>query len=140
MNLIVRQKGDPRFAEILNNIKIGTLSEADKQDLYALHTDTTAFSRDSVHLLRTNILAGNYDHEQLQNLPGSQFTIKCQDTKKDLHTTSPVTVTTNNIYETGGLPSEIEIAVWAPYMLTKNLDTADHSGNGVIGTIHHIDI
>lgn len=63
--------------------------------------------------------------------------------KKDLSTNAvSVTVpsTNTNIHETGGLPTSIEIAVGAPFMLTKNIDTSDHMVNGVIGTIQHMDI
>ena len=143
LTAIVRQKGDPRFSEILNNVRVGILTEEDEQDLKALEsTDTSSFPPSTVHLFRTNELAAVYnDIKQLRLLPGPHVAICCQDTQKDLHTNSvPVKVTSTSIYGTGGLPGSIEIAVGAPFMITKNIDTSDHLVNGVIGTIRHIDI
>ena len=74
-------------------------------------------------------------------LHGQHFRIQCQDTKKDLHTNSvPITVTSNNIYQTGGLPASIKIAVGVPFMIKNNIDPYDHLVNGVIITIQHIQI
>ena len=142
LTTIVRQKGDPRFAEILNNVRVGTLTDEDEQELKDLETtDVSKFPQDTIHLFRTNELADLYNDEQLRKLPGPHVIIHCQDTKKDLHTNSvPVKVTTTSIYETGGLPTSIQIAVGAPFMITKNVDTSEHLVNGVIGTIQHIDI
>ena len=142
LTTIVHQKGDPHFAEILNNIRLGTVSAEDEQDLLDLqNTDCSEFPTDTVHLFRTNMLAATYNDEQLQKLPQPHFKIQCADTKKDLYTNSvPVTVTSTSVYETGGLPAEIEIAIGAPFMLTKNVNTSDHLVNGAIGNIEHIDI
>ncbi|WAR17566.1 hypothetical protein MAR_032160 [Mya arenaria] len=76
-------RGDPRFAEILKNFRVGTLTQEDEQDLKNLeHTDTSKFSQDTVHLFRTNQLAALYNEQQLKTLPEPHLLIHCQDTKK----------------------------------------------------------
>lgn len=69
------------------------------------------------------------------------MTINSRDSKKDMHTNSTsVTVLSENIYKTGGLPQTLTIAKGAKFLITKNIDIADHIVNGVIGTIVAFDI
>ncbi|KAK3086403.1 hypothetical protein FSP39_017935 [Pinctada imbricata] len=134
---IVRQKGDPQFAEILSRVRTGETSEEDITLLNDLHnTDTSNFPKDTVHLYMTNNQVDSYNIQKLQELSGPHLTITAKDSKRDLHTNlEQVTITSTNMYQTGGLSSSITFAKGARLMLTKNYDIADHLVNGVIGTL-----
>ncbi|KAK3109198.1 hypothetical protein FSP39_025266 [Pinctada imbricata] len=106
---IVRQKGDPQFAEILSRVRTGETSEEDITLLNDLHnTDTSNFPKDTVHLYMTNNQVDSYNIQKLQELSGPHLTITAKDSKRDLHTNlEQVTITSTNMYQTGGLSSSI---------------------------------
>ena len=142
LTTIVRQQGDTQFAEILSRIRTGDHTDDDIQELTKLEqTDSDHFPNDTIHLYVTNKQVRSYNNQKLALLPGPRVTITARDTKKDIHTnTTNVTVTSDNIYKTGGLPQSLTIAKGARFLLTKNIDIADHLVNGVIGTIVAFDI
>ena len=142
LTTIVRQKGDPVFADLLSRVRLGKTTESDIQLLKNLeHTNTDTFPPDTVHIYKTNKQVNEYNEQKLALLPQPHIIVKAQDSKKDLHTnTTSVEIKSDNIYETGGLPSSLIIAKGARWMITKNIDISDHLVNGVIGTIEHIDI
>ncbi|XP_062618879.1 uncharacterized protein LOC134280486 [Saccostrea cucullata] len=134
---IVRQKGDPQFAEVLSRVRTGETFDEDILMLKDLQdTDTSAFPKDAVHLYMTNSQVDEYNIQKLQELPTPHVTVKARDSKHDLHTNlEKVTINSTNLYQTGGLPSSLTFAKGARLMLTKNYDIADHLVNGVIGTL-----
>ena len=142
LTTIIRQKGDPSFAQMLSHIRLGQTTDADKAALESLqYTNTDQFPKDTVHLYLTNKQVDEYNREKLSELPQPHITIKANDTRKDLHTNSTeITVQCNNIHKTGGLPESLTLAEGARWMLTKNIDISDHLVNGVIGTIAHLDL
>lgn len=77
----------------------------------------------------------------LAALDSPKITINARTSKRDLHTnTVLVNMEESNIYKTGGLPGSIVIAKGARWMLTRNIDVADHLVNGATGIIENIDI
>ena len=141
---IVRQKGDPDFADILSRVRTGTdtMTDDDIMKLKELEkTPTENFPEDTIHLYFTNAQVGNYNEIRLAKLNIPKITIHAKDSKKDLHTNAaPVQIRENNIYKTGGLPQSMTICKGARWMLTKNIDVSDHLVNGATGIIQHIDI
>lgn len=138
---IVRQKGDPTFAQLLSRVRVGSMTTQDIESLETLqHTPTDDFPPDTVHLYFTNNQVSSYNKEKIEPLP-NKITIKCQDSKRDTSTnTVPITITSENIHNTGGLPATLTIAKNAKVMVTKNIDIADHLVNGLIGIVKHIDV
>ncbi|KAK6175926.1 hypothetical protein SNE40_014301 [Patella caerulea] len=139
---IVRQKGDPVFAEELSRIRTGNMTHEDIGVLNQLeNTDTSNFPIDTVHLYMTNQQVSVYNIEKLETLPQPHITIASVDSKRDLHTNiQSITIPPSSIYQTGGLPLQLTIAKGARVMLTKNCDIADHLVNGVIGTVVEFNI
>jgi hypothetical protein len=136
---IVRQKGDPEFASMLSRIRIGKHTPSDVETLERL--ENTSVSEGTVSVFLTNSLKDNYNKEQLQKLNTQVYTIKAIDSKKDIHTRRiPVTVTSSNIHQTGGLAAEIQVAENARYMHTKNTDISEGLVNGATGTIKRLEI
>ena len=142
LTTIVRQQGDTKFAEILLRVRTGEHTDDDIQEMTKLEqTDSDGFLNDTIHLYVTNKQVRSYNNQKLALLPGPHVTITARDTKKDIHTnTTNVTVKSDNIYKTGGLPQTLTIAKGARFLLTKNIHIADHLVNGVIGTIVEFDI
>ena len=117
---IVRQKGDPEFADVLSRVRICETSEKDIDMLKDLQsTDTSAFPKDAVKIstwptarltTTTSRSFGNFLNHML----------KASDSKRVLHTNlEEVTITSSNMYQTGGLPSSLTFAKGARLMLTK---------------------
>lgn len=139
---IVRQKGDPEFAEILSRIRIGQIEDKDVESLQLLkNTDTSSFPGDVVHVFFTNKQAAVYNSEKLQSLGCPVISVRAQDCKKDLYTnSSQVNITSESLYETGNLTRELQLAIGCRFMLTKNIDIVDHLVNGASGTVISLDI
>ena len=94
-----------------------------------------------MHLYLTNKQVDKYNQQKLAELPPPHVTIEAKDSRKDLLTnTTEIKVECSNIYKTGGLPGSLTLAKGARFMLTKNIDIADHLVNGVIGRIVHLDL
>lgn len=136
---IVRQKEDPRFANILSRIRLGEHTTEDVTLLKDLENNSNV-SEGSISIFLTNVLKDLYNENQLNLLSSEVFTIKAKDTRRDIYTKRvPVQVTSINPHETGGLEAEIKVALNARYMQTKNVDTEDGLVNGATGTIVKLD-
>ena len=112
LTAIVRQKGDPHFAQILSRVRLGQTSEADKTALKELqNTNTDHFPPDTVHLYLTNKQVDKYNQQRLAQLPPPHVTIEAKDSRKDLLTNiTEIKVECSNIYKTGGLPESLTLA------------------------------
>ncbi|KAK3098765.1 hypothetical protein FSP39_022868 [Pinctada imbricata] len=137
---IVRQKGDPEFANLLSRVRIGKQTESDITTLKSLEQNLSV-PNDALSIFLTNELKDMYNNKQLDQLSSKVYTIKAKDTKRDLHSGCiAVNITSTNPHETGGLASEIQVALMAKYMLTKNVDISDGLVNGATGIIMKLDI
>jgi hypothetical protein len=139
---IVRQRSDPTFAQVLSRIRVGEWNDDDISKLTELeNTDTSTFPPDVIHLFMTNAQTDAHNEHMLRTLASPKITIKARDSRRDLHTgLSPVTVTSKNVHDTGGLRSEIQVSEGARWILTKNIDLADHLVNGATGTVVNITV
>ncbi|KAK3100749.1 hypothetical protein FSP39_024640 [Pinctada imbricata] len=137
---IVRQKGDPEFANLLSRVRIGKQTESDITTLKSLEQNFR-IPNDALSIFLTNELKDMYNNKQLDQLSSKVYTIKAKDTKRDLHSGCiVVNITSTNPHETGGLASEIQVALMAKYMQTKNVDISDGLVNGATGIIMKLDI
>ena len=89
----------------------------------------------------TNAQVSDYNQSQLTKFSTPVIKIRAQDSKKDLYTgRAKITITNDKPHETGGLAAEVQVAVNARYMHTKNTDLSDGLVNGAVGTVTHIEI
>ena len=71
----------------------------------------------------------------------NKVTIHAKDCKREIIThIVPISITSENLYQTGGLLSSLTLAKGAKVMLTKNIDISDNLVNGAIGTLVEYDI
>ncbi len=138
---IVRQKGDPVFAEILSRIRIGKHTQEDMRVLAECeNTNTDSFPDDTINIFVTNDQVRDHNELKMENFP-NKITIAAQDSAKDNDTnTTTVVVTNQNVHDTGGLPGSLTLAPGIKVLVTKNIDIADHLVNGVSGTVKRIAI
>ncbi len=139
---IVRQKGDPVFAEILSRIRIG---EHTQEDIRAIteceNTNTDNFPDDTINIFATNEQVRDYNKLKMEQFH-DKVTILAHDSAKDKETnTTDISVNVNqNTHATGGLPGSLTLAIGIKVLLTKNIDISDHLVNGVTGTVKKIAI
>ena len=141
---IVRQNGDPEFAELLNRMREGNETQEDIHVIKLLsETDTSDWPVDHCKLYITNRLKDIENDKYLKDFREGGHpvhTIIAKDLKMDittnLHKVNHYIVRKDAaISETGNLPSCIEICEGSRVMLTVNLDVSDHLINGAIGTV-----
>ena len=138
---VMRQKGDTRLIDLLNNIRVGRLTENDKELLKSrfIETDNEFFPTDAVHIFAENEPARLHNNLMQERIEKPSFTLDATDHVPDR--------VPDHIYnrilgqrqsQTGGLASKLTVKVGAKVMLTYNVDTCDKLTNGQIGTIVHI--
>ena len=136
---IVRQRSDPRFAELLFRLREGKHTVDDIAEIKKLeHTDTSAWPDHVTHLYMTNFLAGRYNEQCLAELETEDneiLTVVAKD-EGPKNTTIPIDLAITN---TGNLKKCLRICKGAKVMLTKNLDIGDKLINGTLGTIVKLD-
>ena len=140
---IVRQSGDPKFAEILSRVRTGDQTDEDVNFIDNLkNTDLGNLSTSHTTLYITNRLAGLENDRCLANLPGNKITILAKDSKHDLFTNSSAHSIPHDapLHKTGGLPFSLTICAGARCFMTTNEDLDDHLVNGATGTIRGFNI
>ena len=131
---IVRQSGDPDFAQLLNRVREGKQTDNDIIQIKALaNTNTSAWPDEFVRVFLNNYLAGKENEV---------FIIKAEDTKKDLETgTCSFSIPDyTGLNRTGNLPAKLKLCVGARIMLTDNISVSDRLINGSIGTVKHLEV
>ncbi len=139
---IVRQKGDPVFAEILSRIRIGKHTQEDIRAIAQCeNTNTDNFPDDTINIFATNEQVRDYNKLRMEQFQ-DKITIFAQDSTKDKETnTTDITVNVNqNTHDTRGLPGSLTLAPGIKVLVTKNIDISDHLVNGVTGTVKKIAI
>ena len=128
---IMRQKGDQKFIEILNNIRIGKVVDANVQLLAKCKTDINKLKADTTLLFAENSLKGSHNLKNLANIQYPLLEIMAIDkfpavVPPDL--LKKFQECTQN--KTGGLAMNLRIKKDARVMLTSNLDIRDRLING----------
>ena len=138
LKTIVRQQGDPYFAELLSRVRTGDHTKDDISFLKNLENNDE-LSGDCMCLFLTNAEVDLYNVNMLSSLKTKTFTIVARDVARDNNIgLSTITINSTNPHETGGLRTVLNFAVGARYMHTKNTDIEDNLVNGALGTIKHI--
>ena len=74
---VMRQKGDCVFIDLLNNIRIGCLTEADEELLKSRFIEITDenFPHDAVHLFAENAPANQHNHLMLSQIDSAEYSV-----------------------------------------------------------------
>ena len=136
---IMRQKDDRLFAELLNRVSTDSCTEADIKllETRVIKQTTKDYPSDSLHVYTMLKNVNKYNAEMMGKLNGPKYTIKSIDNRVDKNSGLKVEFS-HRASDTGGLSSEIQIAVGCRVMLTYNMDVSDGLVNGATGRVVHI--
>ena len=142
LDQIVRQKGDQSFAQLLCRVRKAECTDVDLDALKAREIEDGAldYPQDAIHVYRLNKDVDQHSMTKLQNLTSLHqlVTITAIDHTKDKHTRQLDMTMPRNKADTGGLVSELHLAVGAKVMLTVNVDVSDGLVNGAMGIVEAI--
>ena len=143
---IMRQRDDLLFAQTLQSLARGKLTDEQKSLLQSRLVSLDQVPQDALHLFETNQAVSAFNSETLRKMQTDGATSLAMDTcQGDASDTVKanfldyVKGLSNKISETAGLPSELEFKVDARYMMTINVDTADGLVNGATGRLKLIE-
>ena len=132
-----RQGEDRVYADFLNRVRLGMMTEEDKQLLRdrTFQRDDDCIPKDALLVAPTNKVVNKYNTERLNELNG-----KLEYFKADVHsdargTFKPKLVSGTSRIEGSTLEYEINLKVGARVMLTANMDVCDGLVNGSLGTV-----
>jgi len=134
LTTVVRQS-DKSFAETLNQLQIGMVTDSDDELLRrVIQPDDPKRFMDALHVYRTNKEANNYNSSKMDYLKvvegKTAYKAICEDTRL-YRGTGQVRVEFGNASrrKTGGLEHELELAEGAAVKLMTNIDAADGLAN-----------
>ena len=139
---IMRQREDGQFAQLLCRVRTATCTDQDIDTLRSrgIEDDDPNYPHTSIHVYRLNVDVDAQNISKLKDLvPEDQhIVIRAIDCTKDKHTRQLDLARPTRKVNTGGLVSELHVAVGAKVMLTVNVDVSDGLVNGARGTVEAI--
>ena len=139
---IMRQRDDSQFAQLLCRVRTATYTDEDINILESriITDDHPDYPHDALHVYARNAHVDDQKKLKLKELVPEQqhVVIKAIDNTKDKHTQLLNLKPSDNKADTGGLVSELHLAVGAKVMLTVNVDVSDGLVNGARRTIENI--
>ena len=138
---VMRQRGDERFIDLLNNIRIGKLSNDDDELLKTriIAKDSECYPHDAIHIWAENEPVREYNNTMLGRLTSPLYIINALDNyPKQVAQSSIDRALDRSQMETGGLSQVLQIKVGARVMITANIDVAEKLCNGQIGVVHFV--
>jgi ATP-dependent DNA helicase PIF1 len=130
---VFRQKGDPKLADVLNDIRMGQLDLAGEELVRSL-----AFTKldssdgvDPVHIYPLKVTVAGRNEERLAQLKGQRFVFQASDYAKTPHDLEAME-------KNCGAPSRLELKVGAQVILVWNLCTEEGFSNGTVGVVESI--
>merc|ERR1711894_338779 len=130
-----RQGKDRVYADFLNRVRLGCMTEDDKDLLRGrtFQREDECIPKDALLVAPTNKVVNKYNEQRLNELPGKLFYFKA-----DVHSDAKGTFKpklNNGKIEGSTLQYEINLKVGARVMLTANMDVCDGLVNGTLGTV-----
>ena len=140
---VMRQQGDNanKFIDLLNNVRVDTLTEADEELLQSkfISKNDANYPLDALHLYAENNPVTEHNKMMLAKLDGTCITINAIDqVPKDIPQRLIEQMQQRKVTDTGGLEFKLTIKIGAKVMLTINLDIEDKLINGQIGRVTNI--
>ena len=135
---VVRQK-DPVFVNLLNNCRVGNLTDDDINILRSRHVHNfPSYPKNIIHLYAENKNVENHNNSMLEKLNTPIYNISAID--KLPHGVSSIDslIANKSQMQMSGLATILKVKVGALCMVTQNLDLDDRLINGQIGTLVHI--
>ena len=139
LNQIMRQKDDAEFAQLLNRVRTATCTKNDHLLLKSreINPGMKNYPMDVLHVFGTHKLVNKHNEQMLDKINERIHTIQAIDSKKDRHSGIDIEFPEKSS-ETGGLETQLKVAVGCRVMLTYNIDVSDGLSNGATGTVSHI--
>ena len=131
-----RQGNDKSYADILNRIRVGEMTD---EDISILHTrvmdhNDPKLPKDAIYISAVNEDVSKVNEARLDNLNGPMLTINSVITNKTLQKYKP-TITNAGTIKNTPLQNILRVKVGAKVILTYNIDTSDGLTNGALGEI-----
>ncbi|XP_057292445.1 uncharacterized protein LOC130621150 [Hydractinia symbiolongicarpus] len=138
---VMRQRGDTVLIDLLNNVRLGTLSSQDEHLIRSRFIDENSkhYPINALHIYAENEPARVHNARLLNSLNSALITIDAID-QVPKEVPSHVYERIQNLSQsrTGGLAFQLSLKIGAKAMLTSNIDIPDKLINGQIGTIVHV--
>ena len=139
---IMRQRGDSEFSELLCRVRTSQYTPADIKVLKSrlLTPDMPNYPTSALHVYRLNSDVDMRNTVMLNTLAteSEQYSIKASDAVAGQNMHINLSTLSDKRSETGGLHSELKLAIGARVMLTTNVDVSDGLVNGARGEVAHI--
>ena len=130
-----RQGEDREYADFLNRVRLGRMTEEDKHLLRdrTFHRDDDCIPKDALLVAPTNAVVNKYNAERLNELPGELVQIQANVHSDAKGTFKPTLI--HGRIRGATLEYELNLKVGARVMLTANMDVCDGLVNGSLGTV-----
>lgn len=132
-----RQKGNPKFIDLLSRVRVGTFTDEDIAVLQSRKISKTLIPpKDIIHLVSTNRKAQMINEMHLKNLTGASknFKIKYKSKVGDKESCELLQKELQSQFSQRGL-LDLTLKKNCRVMLIKNLDVQNGLVNGALGTV-----
>ncbi|GFU07085.1 ATP-dependent DNA helicase [Trichonephila clavipes] len=138
LNEIMRQKDDKTYAELLNHLALGKLTDKDVELLKTKQTILEKVPKSATLLYHSNHDVDLANKIRLNSIEGPLVKSQAYDSVSGTAPNGSKQKVLDKVQKfdrtkTGNLESVIKFKVGAKYMLTYNIDTADGLVNGAVG-------
>eukprot|EP00111_Clytia_hemisphaerica_P011124 TCONS_00032559-protein len=143
LNEVMRLQGDNTFVNLLNNIRIGIITEEDERILRSkfISQDDPNYPWDVLHLFAENSMVKAHNDKMIESLSTPIINIFAIEQYPRGLAESKIHEIRNKKYtDTGGITYQLTPRVGARVLLTTNLDINDRLVNGQLGTVKHIEV
>ena len=137
---VMRQRGDKVFIDLLNNVRVGIVTEENTKTLLSrfISKNDPNYPSEAIHIWSENSLVNEHNKQKLSELTGREYELVAFDKLPENITDAALeAVYQRSQMDTGGLAHKFTVKLKAKVMITANIDVGDKLCNGQIGTIEH---
>ncbi|XP_066911415.1 uncharacterized protein [Clytia hemisphaerica] len=143
LNKVMRQQGDNTFVNLLNNIRVGIMTEEDERILKSklISQADPNYPWDALHLFAENSMVKAHNDIMIETLLTPVIDLfAIEQYPRGLVESKIQEIRNKNYTDTGGIPYKLTLRVGARVLLTTNVDINDRLVNGQLGTVKHIKV